>query len=129
MVLKTINERIAACIKESGLTKTAFAKKINISQPFISQLCSGEKLPSDRTIADICREFNVNENWLRTGEGEMFLRLNNDEEFELICEYIRVKDPIIKEILLSYWRLPDEQKAGVKEFIRDVAKGISGLDT
>ena len=124
-----ISDRITLIIKNSGLTKTKFAEKLNLSQPFVSKIANGLAIPSDRTIADICREFNVNENWLRTGEGEMFLRLNNDEEFELICEYIRVKDPIIKEILLSYWRLPDEQKAGVKEFIRDVAKGISGLDT
>ena len=57
-------------VKDSKLTKTAFAEKINVSQSFISRLVSGEKVPSDRTIADICREFNISELWLRTGEGE-----------------------------------------------------------
>lgn len=55
--MESINDRIAQCVKDSGLTKTAFAAKINVSQGFISNLCIGEKVPSDRTIADICREF------------------------------------------------------------------------
>lgn len=63
--------RISLVVDKSGLTKTAFAKRINISQPFLSQLCSGYSNPSDRTISDICREFRVSEKWLRTGEGQM----------------------------------------------------------
>ncbi len=75
----TINERIDKCIQESGLTKTAFAEKINVSQQYISKLVRGGA-PSDRTIADIAREFNVNETWLRTGEGEMFVPVSRDEQ-------------------------------------------------
>ena len=66
-----ISDRISQVVKESGLTKTAFAKRINISQPYLSQLCGGGYTPSDRTIADICREFRIREEWLRTGEGDM----------------------------------------------------------
>lgn len=78
--MKTINERIAWVISQSGLTKTAFAEKLNVSQSFISNLALGVKSPSDRTIGDICREFNINEIWLRTGEGEPVSRLSRDEE-------------------------------------------------
>lgn len=66
-----MKDRISIIVSQSGLTKTAFAKQINVSQGFVSQLCSGDAKPSDRTIADICREFHINENWLRTGDGEM----------------------------------------------------------
>ena len=69
--MTTINERISHIVKISGKTKTAFAKQINVSQAMVSMLCSGSTSPSDRTIADICREFRVNEKWLRTGEGDM----------------------------------------------------------
>ena len=58
--MEAINDRIAWCVKDSKLTKTAFAEKINVSQSFISRLVSGEKVPSDRTIADIC-PFHDNE--------------------------------------------------------------------
>lgn len=75
-----LNERINAIIKEKGITKTAFADRINISQAFVSQMCSGASQPSNRTIADICREFDVDEHWLRTGEGDMFVHLSRNEE-------------------------------------------------
>ena len=66
-----ICDRISIVVKESRLTKSEFAKRINVSQPHVSRMCSGETQPSDRTISDICREFDVNENWLRHGIGEM----------------------------------------------------------
>lgn len=69
--METINERISCVVSQSKLTKTAFAKRINVSQAMVSMLCSGTTSPSDRTIADICREFRINEKWLRTGEGDM----------------------------------------------------------
>ena len=78
--MSDISSRISAVIRSSGLTKTAFSKKIGLSQPFVSQLASGDASPSDRTIVDICREFGVSEHWLRTGEGEMFVRLSREEE-------------------------------------------------
>lgn len=75
-----MHERIQAILAAKNIKKVEFAKKLNISQPFASELCSGAKSPSDRTIVDICREFNVSESWLRTGEGEMFRELSRDEE-------------------------------------------------
>jgi len=77
---KTIGDRISHIIHEIGLTKTAFAKRLNVSQPFVSQMISGVSMPSDRTIVAICREFSVNEDWLRTGKGEMFVKLSRGEE-------------------------------------------------
>ena len=68
-----MKDRINLVVQHSGLTKTAFAKRINVSQGLISQICSGATNPSDRTIADICREFRIREEWLRTGEGEMMI--------------------------------------------------------
>lgn len=75
-----MNERIKAIIAALNIKKAEFAKRLNLSQPFVSELCSAAKSPSDRTISDICREFNVNENWLRTGDGQMFIQVSRDEE-------------------------------------------------
>ena len=74
-----INNRVAEVIKDSKLTKTAFAAKLNISQPTVSQICSGLCGVSDRVISDICRVFNVSETWLRTGEGEMHVPRPREE--------------------------------------------------
>lgn len=90
--MDTISARIAAVIKASGLTKTAFAERLNVSQSFVSRLAVGASVPSDRTILDICREFNVSERWLRTGEGEMFVQLSREEEITRFAMEV-IRDP------------------------------------
>ena len=64
-----MKDRIEQIIKLRNVKKVEFARRLNLSQAFVSQMCSGAAKPSDRTIQDICREFDVNEVWLRTGEG------------------------------------------------------------
>ena len=75
-----MNERIKQLISSMNIKRAEFARRLSLSQPIVSELCSGAKAPSDRTILDICREFGVSETWLRTGEGEMFIHLSRDEE-------------------------------------------------
>lgn len=82
--MHTINDRINWLVSNNHKckTKTGFAKEIGLSQPYLSQICSGDRVPSDRTISDICREFNVNEAWLRTGAGNPFVPVSRNEEIE-----------------------------------------------
>ena len=76
-----MNERISLIRKEAGLTQEEFGTRIgNLSRNYIWMIEKGDRTPSDRTISDICREFNVSEEWLRTGEGEMFVQRSRDEE-------------------------------------------------
>ena len=89
--MSEINTRIAEVIRSSGLTKTAFAERVKVSQQHISRLAK-DGTPSDRTIVDICREFGVSEQWLRTGEGEMFLRLSREEEITKFAMSV-IRDP------------------------------------
>lgn len=108
--MEQLNERISALISALGLKKTAFADKLNVSQAFVSQLCSGVKQPSDRTIADICREFNVNEHWLRTGEGEMFIKLSRGEEISAFMGDILSGEPDFRaRLIAALSRLTPEQ--------------------
>ena len=61
----------------------------------------GTKTPSDRTISDICREFNVNEEWLRTGEGEMFIQKSKEEQLgEMLAEITKADDESFKKRLI-----------------------------
>lgn len=99
--MSEINSRIAAVINASGLTKTAFAERLKVSQQHISRLAK-DGTPSDRTIVDICREFGVSENWLRTGEGEMFVRLSREEEItKFLMTVIRDPDSEFQRQLLA----------------------------
>lgn len=75
-----MKNRISKIVEDSGLTKTAFAKKINVSQGLVSQMCTGITKPSDRTISDICRIFDVEEDWLRYGLEPMRSVKSKEEE-------------------------------------------------
>lgn len=75
-----MKERISSIIQALGITKSKFAETLNVSPAFVSQMCSGAGKPSERTISDICGKFGVNPEWLKTGEGEMFLARNYEEE-------------------------------------------------
>lgn len=100
--MQEIAERITKVIKDKAKTKTEFAEKLNISQSFVSRLASGEKEPSDRTIADICREFDVNEDWLRTGQGDPYVQLSRDEELAAFFgSVLKGEDPDFRRRLLS----------------------------
>lgn len=114
--MSDMSERISACIKDSGLTKTAFAAKIDVSQPFISQLCAGTTTPSDRTIRDICREFNIDEAWLRTGEGNMHITLTRSQEVaEFVGEVFMGEKDAFKQRFVSMLARLDESDWEVLE--------------
>lgn len=117
--------RIKQIRKSENLTQKAFADRLGLKQNTIATYEMGRTEPSGRTIADICREFNVSEVWLRTGEGEMHIELPEDAEFDLIMTEIQESDDdLIKSILKAYWELPDTKKAAVKDWLDGVIKNL-----
>lgn len=104
-----MKDRISYVIKELGIKKVEFAKALGVSQAFVSQLCSGDGNPSDRTVSDICRIFNVNEIWLRTGVGEPFVQLSRDEEIAAILgSAIAGSSSSRDRLIRALARLPDD---------------------
>lgn len=75
-----MGEHIKELRKALGLTQQEFADKLGIVRNNIAGYETGKRSPSDAAISLICREFNVNEDWLRTGGGEMFVTLSKEEE-------------------------------------------------
>ena len=125
--MSEINTRIAEVIRASGLTKTAFAERINVSQQHISRLAK-DGTPSDRTIVDICREFGVNERWLRTGEGEMLMHLSREEEIMRFAATV-IRDPssefqrrfvsVLARLTPEQWQLMEEM---ARKLLQEQAK-------
>lgn len=111
-----MHTRISKVVEKSGLTKTGFGKRIGISQAYTSQLCSGAKVPSDRTITDICREFGANEVWLRTGEGEPFRATTQSEEIMRFAVHVAKGSDEFKKALVSMLaNLSDDGWKGLQE--------------
>lgn len=75
-----MNQRITAIRRSANLTQEKFAEKIGLTRNFVWMIEKGERVPSDRTISDICREFGVDEHWLRTGEGEMIVNIDKSKK-------------------------------------------------
>ena len=97
-----VNERIKELRSRLGLTQEEFSSKIGLSRNFIAQIETGTKKPSERTIFDICEKFNVNKDWLRTGNGEMFVELSKDEQISaMLGEIQRLGDENFKYRLVS----------------------------
>lgn len=97
-----MNERVKYIRKALHMTQDEFATQIGLSRNFIAQVENGAKNPSERTISDICREFDVNEEWLRNGTGEMFVQKSKDEQIaEMLADIQKEGDASFKHRLIS----------------------------
>lgn len=104
-----MHTRINKIVQQSGLTKTDFAKRLGVSQPFVSKICTGDATPSDRTISDICREFGVNEVWLRSGDGEPFRKSSVEEKImRFAVQTARGSDEFRKALVAMLAKLDPE---------------------
>lgn len=75
-----MKDRIKLVRKHFGMTQSEFGEKIGIKGNTVTNYENGLRNPSDAVLHSICREFNINESWLRTGEGEMLTKLDREAE-------------------------------------------------
>ena len=116
-------DRLKNLRKTLKLTMEEFGKKLGISKAAISRIENGIVNLTEQNRISICREFNVNEQWLRTGEGEMFLQSDPDEEYKKAAEKLS-DDELVRAILVEYFKLDDHGKKLLKEFVYSIAEQI-----
>ena len=115
-----MKDRLKKLRKTLDLTQQAFADRIGMKQNTIAQYEMGRTIPSDAIIFSICREFNVNEDWLRTGEGEMFLEMSRDEQSEeFVGSLLKDEEDSFKRRLISGLAALDENGWKVLEDFLD----------
>lgn len=124
--MEQLSERIRELIRVWGKKKAEFARALNVSQAFVSQMCSGERMPSDRTIADICREFDVSEEWLRTGTGPMFVEKTRDEELAEFFGHVLARDDFKQRLLAALSRLDESEWAMLEQVARKLLDELNG---
>lgn len=122
-----MNERIKRIRKLSNLTQQEFADKIKVKRNTVATYEMGRSIPSDSAIALICREFSVNENWLRNGEGPMYKE--RDGSFtEMLSDIDDSDDDFIKNIIKIYMELDEDSKAALKKVAKKMAEKYQKQD-
>lgn len=115
-----IGERIKKLRKHLDLTQQKFGERLGIKGNTVAQYELGRNEPIDAVLSLICREFSVNENWLRTGEGEMFEELTEQQK---LMKYtgllLKDKDSAIaaaiQSLIVTYEQLDDASKATLEK--------------
>lgn len=105
-----------------GLSQQEFADKIGIKRGAVANYEVGRNEPIDAVISLICREFNVSEQWLRTGEGEMFVQIARDKEImRFVGDVMQGEDDNFRRrFLLALARLPEERWKDVEDFAQQI---------
>lgn len=124
-----MNERFALVRKALNLTTRKFGEKINITGGAVTNMEKGKRNITDRVISDVCREFHVNEAWLRNGEGLMF----KEEDTFSLDDYLNQKNCNEKDIVLikaftnAYMQFPEELRDSFIDNIINEFKTINQL--
>lgn len=127
---KEINKRVREVRNKEKLTQESMAKKISIKQSSFSDIENGRVNVSERVIADICRVFNVNERWLRYGEGSMYNSLNKEDIIiNSVNKILKSENEFIKNLFIAIGNLSDNELEVVEKLVHDVATGNFKLDS
>ena len=120
-----MNERIKELRKVLKLTQQEFADRLNIKRGAIANYEVGRNEPIDAVISLICKEFNVNEEWLRDGTGEMF---RAEEENSIIAKATMLlgeKDPLFEAFIDTYSKLTPKNRELLYQFMTDFSQALT----
>ncbi len=116
-----MKDRLKQLRSELHLTQTAFAEKIGVKQNTVATYEMGRNEPGAPIIHSICSAFNVNEEWLRTGEGEMFQDLSQGElAARVVGEALADDNKFIQSVFISLGKLTPAEWQVVEKFITSV---------
>lgn len=106
-----MKDRIKKIRKELDLTQQKLAEKIGVQRNTVAMYEMGKTTPSEAIILSICREFNVNEHWLRDGTGEMFIVQTRDEQIAAFIGGIQMdeEDSFKRRLISVLANLKEEQ--------------------
>ena len=120
----TINDRIKELRESLGLTQEKFAERLGIKRSTIAAYETGRNEPVDSVIALICREYDINETWLRTGEGEMKAEQPEDEIDAVIKKYDLPEE--VRVMLEQFVKLRTDHQEIIADYIESVAASLRG---
>ena len=118
-----LKDRIKTLRKVLDLTQQEFADKLGIKRNTVATYETGKSNPSDAAVLLICKTFNINEEWLRTGKGEMFKEIQPDSEYMKAARDIcSNNDEAAMKAVVSYWKMDPEFKKIFWDKLLEVAE-------
>lgn len=116
-----MDKRLKELRKQLGLTQQEFAERLGIKRNAVTNYEVGRNEPADMVISLICREFNVSERWLRTGEGEPFVKKSrSDEIFEYVERIQGVNDNFKAQFAAALTALEEEDWKIILDVVNDI---------
>lgn len=114
-----MKNRIRELRKELGLTQSEFGGRLGVKGNTVTGYESGTRVPSDAIIFSICREFDVNEDWLRTGSGDMFITKTRSQEIvDFMSELMNDPDDSFKRRFIeSIAQLSEDEWKVIEQII------------
>ena len=120
-----MNTRIKAVRQSEGLTQSQFAEKIGLSRNYVAMVEIGQREPSDRTISDICRIFDIQEDWLRHGLEPMRCARSKEEEIaELVGRALNGSSEFKKAVIQMICSRTDEELKVLEDMLRELYHNI-----
>ncbi len=117
--MNDINERIKQVRNDQGLTQSEFGAKLKLGQSTVAQIEKGIRSVTERTLDDVCRVFNVRKEFLLKAELPMYKESIAEDEFLKAATQISIEgDKEIMDFLIKYWKLDDEKKKLLKQFLK-----------
>lgn len=119
-----MNKRIKKIRQNAGMTQREFADRISVSRNTIAAYETDARVPIDAIIVSICREFNVNEDWLRTGLGNMYAEVNPDIQLSKALGSLLREEAgsFKKQLILSLLELNQKEWDTLEKLITSVTK-------
>lgn len=125
----TVGERIKIARQAIGITQQVFADRLGLKRNTIATYEIGCTMPSDRTISDICQKFRVSEQWIRTGEGDMFVEGTQREKLESFFADVLATAPDERSAFVAALDdLPPEFWEMVADFARSYTEKLKKED-
>lgn len=122
-----MNKRIKELRMALGLTLDAFGEHIGMGKSSVSKIEKGINGTTDQTIKSICREFNVNETWLRTGEGDMFRNDSQSLLDRMADEYSLTQRE--RAVISAFLELDSSDRAAVMRYVDGLVEKLAPPNT
>jgi len=105
-----IHKRIKQIRNEAKLTQEEFAKRLGVKRNTVATYEMGRSTPIDAVLSLICREFNINDEWLRTGNGQPYTMLPKNEMVEKAASLLSYRDPNFEALINIYSELDKDDR-------------------